>query len=194
MLQPLTIPLKQHMRMTGTQLYASTDNPSHPLQILHQPPARQPRSHPPHNTPASYYASTLQTIPPPTGNTSWRTHIHTTLTQQHLTTLPNNTILHAPPPLTDTTLEQHLTREDRVHLSRLRCGHHTAIPSYMHRIGQLNDPTCHLCNNTVGSVEHIILHCPAIQAHRVNHGIHTLEHLWESPEAAVAFLRDASII
>ena len=157
------IPLNQHMRMTGTQFYTSTEHPSHPLHHLRQPPARQSRSRPPHATPASYYASSLQSIPPPTGNTSWRTHIHTVFTQQHLATLPDNTILHAPAPPTDITLEQHLPREDRVHLSRLRCGHHTSIPSYMHRIGQLNDPTCHLCNHPEGSVEHILLHCPAIQ-------------------------------
>ena len=188
------IPLKQHMRMTGTQVFSSTQNPAHPLHHLRQPPARQPRRNPPHTTPAKYYTSSLQSIPPPTGNTSWRTQIHTTFTQQHLTTLPDNTILQAQAPHTDDALEQHIPRADRVHLSRLRCGHHTSIPSYMHRIGQLSDPTCDLCGNATGSVEHILLHCPAIQSHRDNHGIHALEHLWERPEEAIGFLRDASII
>ena len=188
------IHLEQHMRMTGTQIYTSTENPAHPLHHLRQPPAHHPRTNPPHVTPAKFFSSSLQSIPPPTGNTSWRTHIHTTITHQHLTTLSNNTILQAHPPSTDISLEQHLPRQDRVHLSRLRCGHHTSIPVYMHRIGQLDNPTCNLCNNAVGSVEHILLHCPAIQSHRDNHGIHALEHLWERPVEAIGFLRDASII
>ena len=77
---------------------------------------------------------------------------------------------------------------------RRHCGHHTAIPAYMHRIRQAPNPDCPHCNSAEGTIQHLILHCPALQVHRDLHHIHALEHLWERPEETVAFLRDASII
>ena len=180
--------------MRGTHIYTSTAHPSHPLHSLRSAPSRPPRRFPPHTTPAQFYQESLDSLPPLPNNVSLHTHIHTTFTQRTLDTFPPNTLLGAPPPITNTAREQHLPREDRVHLSRLRCGHHTSIPTYMHRIGLAPDPTCTHCNNAEGTVEHVLLHCPALQIHRDRHHIQALEHLWERPEEIVGFLRDASLI
>ena len=183
------------MRMRGTHIFSSTTHPSHSLHHLHQAPSRPPRrSRVPHTTPAKFYKDSLNSLPPLPDNTSLHSHIHTTLTRETLDTFPPNTLLGAPPPLANTLHEQRLPREDRVHLARLRCGHHTSIPTYMHRIGRAPTPTCVHCNSAVGTVEHVLLHCPALQIHRDRHHIHALEHLWELPEETVGFLRDASVI
>ena len=187
------LPLKQHMDMRGTHQYTSTAHPAHPLHHLRSAPTKTPRSRPPHKTPASYYTTHLNSLPPTPDDITLRTHIHTVYTRRAIDAFPPNTILGAPPPIIDTR-EQHLPREDRVHLARLRCGHHTSIPTYMHRIGRASTPTCVHCNSAVGTVEHVLLHCPALQLHRDRHHIHALEHLWELPEKTVGFLRDASVI
>ena len=179
--------------MRGAHQYTSTAHSAHPLHHLRSAPSKPPRPRPPHETPASYYTKHLASLPPTPEDTSLRTHIHTVYTRRTIDAFPPNTILGAPPPLI-TTREQHLPREDRVHLARLRCGHHTAIPTYTHRIGLAPASSCPHCNNAEGTVEHFLLHCPTLQAHRDTHHIHALEHLWERPEEAVGFLRDASII
>ena len=56
------------------------------------------------------------------------------------------------------------------------------------------DANCPRCDAVEGTAEHVLLHCPALQIHRDSHHIHSLEHLWERPEEAIDFLRDASII
>ena len=180
--------------MRGTHIYSSTEHPSHPLHSLRSAPSRPTRRFPPHTTPARYYQDSLASLPPSPPNTSLRTHIHTVFTQRTLDTFPPNSLLGVPPPPTSTPREQNLPRENRVHLAPLRCGHHTSIPQYMHRIGLAPEPTCVHCNSAVGTTEHVLLHCPALQIHRDSYHIHSLEHLWERPEEVVGFLRDASII
>ena len=187
------LPLKQHMDMRGTHQYTSTAYPAHPLHHLRSAPRKPPRSRPPHKTPASYYSAHLTSLPPTPDDITLRTHIHTVYTRRTIDAFPPNSILGAPPPLINTH-EQHLPREDQVHLARLRCGHHTSIPTYTHRIGLAPDSTCPHCDTAEGTVEHVLLHCPALQVHRDSHDIHALEHLWERPEEVVGFLRDASII
>ena len=191
------IPLEPHLRMRGTQFYSSTDHPSHPLHYLRQAPSRPPRSRPPHLTPARKYQASLDSIPPVPSNsdTALHTHIRTTLTRDALAAYPPNTLLQAhPPKIPPHTPEQRLPREDRVHLSRLRCGHHTSIPAYMHRIGQAPVSTCARCDSAEGTVDHILTHCPELQSHRDHHNINSLIHLWSYPEEAIGFLRDASIV
>ena len=192
--ETLVLPLKQHMRMRGTHIYTSTARPTHPLHHLRSAPARRPRAHPPHTTPAQFYQSELDSLPPAPENTSLRTHIHTVYTNRTLNTFPQNTLLGSTPPPLHTQREQHLPRVDRVHLARLRCGHHTSIPTYMHRIGRAPDATCPHCSDAEGTAEHVLLHCPTLQSHRDTHHIHALEHLWERPGDTIRFLRDASVI
>jgi len=176
------LPLEQHMLMRETRIYPSTDCPTHPLHHLRSAPARRQRARPPRTTVAKLYQQELDSLPPTPDNTSLRTHIRTVYTNRTLDTYPVNTILGTSPPHINTQAETHLPREDRVHLSRLRCGHHTAIPAYMYRIRQAPNPDCPHCNSAEGTIQHLILHCPALQVHRDLHHIHALEHLWERPE------------
>lgn len=60
-----------------------------------------------HNTTAAHFGSFYTTIPHPTDNTSMYKQIHT-----HFTALD---------------LADHRARGDRVHLLKLRCGHHVAL-------------------------------------------------------------------
>ena len=81
------------------------------------------------------------------------------------------------PPSIDPTLEQHMSREDRVHLANLRCVNHTSLPTYRHRIGLASDANCAFCQNIDGTPEHALLHCPALQSHRdTDHIQAALEH------------------
>ena len=188
------LPIRQHMRMRGTHIYTSTEHTNHPLHHLRSAPVRRPRPDPPHRTVAQLYQRELDSLPPLPDNTSLRTHIHTIYTQRTLDSAEPNTLLGTRPPPIDPTLEQHLPREDRVHLARLRCGHHTSLPKYRHRIGLAPDSRCDYCQAAEGSLEHVLLHCPALQPHRDAHHIQALEHLWERPGEVVGFLRDASVL
>jgi len=137
--ETLVLPLKQYMRMRGTHIYTSTGHPTHALHHLRTAPARRPRADPPHTTAAQYYQTELDSLPPIPENTSLRTHIHTVYTSRTLNSFPPNTLLGTTPPPLHIQREQHLPREGWVHLSRFRCGHHTAIPTYKHRIGRAPD-------------------------------------------------------
>ena len=184
------LPLKSHMDMRGTHAYTSTLSPTHPLHYM-QTPTHTARHI--HNTPAEHYRSLYQSLPPCPQRLSERAHIHRELTARPLLNAPPNTLLQSRPPLVDPS-EKSLKREERVHLSRLRCGHHTSLPTYMHRIGLAPDDTCTLCTQAEGSAEHVLLHCPTIQIHRDTHHIHSLEHLWTRPVEAMNFLYDAGIV
>ena len=188
------LPLDQHLRMRGTHIYSSTADPSHPLLHLRTAPARRPRAYPPHTTPAKFYQDLHDSLPPLPEGITLGTHIHTTFTQRAIATFPPNSLLGVPPPLVNRERERSLPREDRVHLARLRCGHHTSIPTYTNRIGLPTDSSCVYCQDAEGTVEHILLHCPELQLLRDNHTIQSLEHLWERPEEALAIFSDAALI
>ena len=176
--------------MRGTHFFTSTVDPGHPLHYMQTP--RTTRRHI-HNTPAAHYTSLYNTLPPTPDGTSLRRHIHTTFTERALEALPPNSLLGTrPPPISST--ENSLPRLDQVHLSRLRCGHHTAIPTYMHRIGLAPNDTCSLCGQSSGSMEHILLHCLTLHTHRATHNIHSLEQLWSHPREVLSFLRDSGIL
>ena len=180
--------------MTGTQIFTSTERPEHPLHHLRSAPARRQRAHPPHRTAAQFYQEELDSLPPLPDGISLRTHIHTEYTRRYLESTRPNSLLGTRPPPIDPALEQHLPREDRVHLARLRCGHHTALPSYRLRIALNQDATCVFCLAAEGSAEHVLLHCAVLQPHRDAHDINTLEHLWERPGEVINFLRSASVL
>ena len=113
-------------------------------------------------------------------NTSLRTHIHTQFTAASmLSQNPNSRLGRRPPPICEE--EETLSRVNRVHLTRLRCGDHPVLPSYTHRINLSDTDSCTLCNQAQGTLEHIILHCPHLDKHRDRYNIHTLYHLWTRP-------------
>ena len=175
-------------------MFSSTESPAHPLHHLRSAPARRSRARPPHLTPAMFYQRELDSLPPLPDNISLRTHIHTVYARESLEASQPNTLLGTRPPPADPALERLLSREDRVHLARLRCGHHMALPSYRHRIGLDRDPSCVYCLAAVGTVEHVLLHCAALRPLRDVHGVGALEHLWERPEEVMSFLRSAGVL
>ena len=184
------LPLRSHMDMRGTHAFTSTLSNTHPLHYM-QTPTHTARHI--HNTPAEHYRSLYQSLPPCPQGLSERAHIHRELTTAALGAASPNSLLRARPPPVDPS-EKALSREDRVHLARLRSGHHPAIPAYMFRIGRAQDDTCTLCSAAEGSVEHVLLQCPTAQQHRDAHHIHSLEHLWTRPVEVLNFLRDAGVV
>ena len=142
------------MDMRGTHFYTSTFDPSHPLHYM-QTERRTPRNiHTTpatniHTTPATHYKQHYDTLPPTPSNSSLRTHIHTTYTKRAIHSFrPNSLLGTRPPPVASS--EAVLPRPDRVHLSRLRCGHHPSLPSYMHRIGRAALDLCNFCSLAPG--------------------------------------------
>jgi len=182
--------LQDHMDMRGTHSYTSYTEPQHPLHYLtHDRPLHRHKR----DTPAHYYSNFYNTLPPTPRNTSLRTHIHTHFANRSIYSMQPNTILNSYPPPTSEE-EKTLSREERVHLSRFRCGHHPVLPSYMHRINLTDSDTCTLCNNAEGSLEHILLHCTHLQHHRNRYNIQSLEHLWTHPVEVCNFLQDGGVI
>ena len=184
------LPLSTHMDMRGTHQYTSSLDPTHPLHHTLTP--RHTARHI-HNTPAEHYTSLYNSLPPTPQGTSLRTHIHTHFTSVAIANLAPNNILGARPPEPNPE-ELALSREDRVHISRMRCGHHPALPSYMHRIGRAPSDLCSWCGREPGTLEHVLLHCTHLQQYRDIHDIHMLEHLWTRPARSINFLRTAGVI
>ena len=175
--------------MRGTHIYTSYTDNEHPLHYLTQD---RPRNRNIKKTPSQYYSHLYNTLPPKPRNISLKTHIHTHFTSVGmLSQNPNSRLGTYPPHINEE--EKTLEREDRVHLSRLRCGHHPVLPSYTHRIHLSDTATCTLCNQEEGTLEHIILHCPHLDTHRNRHNIHTLEHLWTHPVEVCNFLHDGGV-
>jgi hypothetical protein len=183
------LPIAEHMDMRGTQLFAATRSESHPLREALE------RRHTPrriHKTPADHYGAQYDELPPAPRNTTLRTHIHSTHTARALENLAPNSILGAPPPLIAGE-ESNLSRQDRVSLARIRCGHHPGLDSYKHRIGRAVADTCTRCLSGRGDAQHVLLHCVETQTQRAQHNIQSLEHLWTHPRNAAAFLRDVGL-
>ena len=110
------------------------------------------------------YTGLLSTLP----NTN--SHFHTNFTNIAIQKLSPNTIL-ATPPSDIHQPKLTLPREDRVHLSRLRCGHHLAQAKYHKRIDDSVDNACIYCHTTTHNLTHIITLCPALTHIRAQHNI-----------------------
>lgn len=87
-----------------------------------------------------------------------------------------------------------LPRETRVHLARLRCGHHPSLLTYQNRIDQRIDPTCRHCRTTPETISHLLEDCPSLSALRAAHGVDCTSHLWSCPVEAIDFLRSANLL
>lgn len=183
--------IKQHLDMRGTQFLASvinnTDSPCHYLHN-HPPTHRQIA-----NTPHRHYSNILNTMPQPANISHYKKHIHTQLTRQALNNQPHNKILNTPPPDISST-ETQLSRSERVHLTRLRCGHHQSLYTYKHRIDNTHTDLCPLCQVSPHTVTHLIVDCPNLAAIRQQHNITTTQQLWSDPVDVVHFLRGAGFL
>ena len=185
------LPMQTHLDMRGAQfLAAAINNPSHPCHYMqnHPPTPRQIVQ-----TPQRYYSHILSSIPPPQDNTSSHKHIHTHLTRTTLASAADNTVLgHPPPPISST--ETQLSRAERVHLARLRCGHHPSLHAYRHRIGLEDTDICPDCQAAPHTITHILLECPSWQSNRQHHNITSPLQMWEEPQQVVAFLREVGFL
>ena len=165
--------------MRGTQfLAAARANPDHPCHYMlaHQPTPRSIKT-----PPQALYTGLLNTILQHSSPS--HPHHFTNIAKQKLCP---NTILGTPPPEIHHS-EHGLPRADRVHLSRLRCGHHTALATYRKRSGDSVDEVCTHCNTRTHSLTHIMNHCPTL-THRAQYNIISPPGLWHSPANCLLFL------
>ena len=113
-------------------------------------------------------------------------HIHTHFTNISIQKLGSNTILGTPPPEIRHS-EHSLPRADRVHLSRLRCGHHTALATYRKRINDIVNEVCTHCHTSTHSPTQIMTHCPTLTHIEAQHYISSSLYLWRSTVNCLLF-------
>lgn len=84
-----------------------------------------------------------------------------------------------------------LPRNDRVLLSRLKCGHHKALPPYQHRLGNVPSDLCLRCLSAPATAEHVMASCPAIACGRLNHviTITLVRDLWKRQRDSINYLK-----
>ena len=151
--------------------------------LAHQPTPRSIKT-----TTQALYTGLLNTIPQHSS-----LHIHTHFTNVAIQKLGPNTILGTPPTEIHHS-ESALPRADRVHLSRLSCGHHTALATYGKRIDDSFDEVCVHCSTNTYSLTYIITHCPALTHMMAQHKISSPLDLWHSPSNCLFFLRGAGLL
>ena len=139
-------------------------------------------------TPQALYTGLLNTIPQHSSS-----YIHKHFTNIAIQKLGPNAIL-GTPPLEIHHSELALTRVDRVHLSRIRCGHHTAPATYRKRIDDSIEEVCTHCSTNTHSQAHIMTHCPTLTHTRAQHNISSPLDLWHSPANCFLFLRRAGFL
>ncbi|XP_076039876.1 post-GPI attachment to proteins factor 6 isoform X2 [Oratosquilla oratoria] len=83
---------------------------------------------------------------------------------------------------------------DRVHLARLRCGHHPALLSYQKRLDDRVVNSCPGCNTSPHTIQRIMEDCIIHNHARKQHNIHSIKDLWENPVSAVAFLGETGLL
>ena len=183
--------VRDHLDMRGTQfIAAASTNQHHPLHYMaqHPPTPRHIKT-----TPSTlYHTEILSSLPPRPPQTSFQKHIHTQITHRSIQALKDNTLLHARPPDIHPS-ESSLPREDRVHLARLRCGHHPALQSYQKRLDDAVGDACPGCNTSPHTIKHIMEDCTQHNQLRQQHNIHSIRALWESPTSAMAYLRGSGL-
>ena len=132
----LVLALQDHINMRGHNFEPQ------PVQILitHATTCLLPHQPTPYiikTTPQALCTGLLNTIPQHSSS-----HVHMHFTNITIQKLSPNTILGTSPPEMYHS-EQALRREDRVHLCRLRCGHHIALATNQKRIHDSVDEVTH---------------------------------------------------
>ena len=161
---------------------ANTDHPCHYM-LVHQPTSWTIKT-----TPQALYTGLLNIISQHSSSP-----IHTHCTSTAIQKLSPNTILGDPPPKIHHS-EHALPRADRVHLSRLCCGHQTALATYRKRIDDSVDEVCIHCNTNTYSLTNIMSHCSALTHIRAQHNISSPLDLWHFQGNCLSFLRGADLL
>ena len=121
-----------------------------------------------------------------TPSTDTSSHMRTNNTSIAIQKLAPNTILDTPPTEIHQSEHTPLLRADRVHLCRLRCGHHTALATYQKRIyDSVDEVYIHCSTNT---------HCPALTHIRAQHNISSPIDLWHSPAKCLLLISEADLL
>jgi hypothetical protein len=183
--------IKDHLDMRGTQLFASASCPGHPLEHLHHPAQGRRRSI--HSTPADYYGAQLAPVPPPPPGRTMCSWLHEFFVTRSLDAAPPNSLLQEAPPAIS-PVETSLPRSGRVHLARLRCGHHPALLAYQNRIRPEVAPTCRWCGAAPEEPVHLFTDCPELDGLRRMRNITSVRDLWENPVSSLALLREAGLL
>ena len=103
---------------------------------------------------ASVYGSLRAQIPSNPLSRTEHLWIHEHSVSQCLESAPQNTLLGASPPISESG--DQLPRADRVHLSRLQCGHHLSLHSYEDWVRPEVEPSCRWCGQDVESVSQLL--------------------------------------
>ena len=184
-LEAKLLPITSHTALHTSNFRYDTTHPDHPLNNLHYNPP------PPRLKKKSLFNNTdnLTTLHSPHHNEDHPSHktiaktiIHTHIVQQHLASIPNNSILHRPPPEIDKT-EQQLPRQTRRRLAQIRANKSPFLQSYLHHIDPISYPSpfCPLCE----VAEHDALHlfnCPHVPT------VLDPDSLWSNPVGAATLL------
>ena len=189
--ETMVLPLADHVDLRGTQLFSAASMVDHPLhEGLHNPVGTRRHIH---TTPSAHYTALRAMIPPLPPQRSESSWLHESFVARALAAAPSNNVLgEAPLPISPDELS--LPRQDRVHLARLRCGHHPALLSYENRLRPEVDPTCRWCGTTSETVSHIFQECEAVSGDRLAAGISSSRDLWTRPGVALGFLRSIGLV
>ena len=185
------LPLQHHVDMRGVQCFAAASLTDHPLhRPLHQPLGTRRHIH---TTPSDRYSQLSAQIPPLPPLRTERSWIHEFFVSRALSEAAPNSILgEAPPPINPDELS--LARGCRVHLARLRCGHHLGLHSYENRIRPEEDPNCRWCGSSPETISHLFGECPRLAGERGASGVGDPRDLWAAPSASLDFLRSIGVV
>ena len=79
-------------------------------------------------------------------------------------------------------IEDGMSREERVHLTRFRSGHHPDLRRWQVMVGRVDDPACRLCGEEEETAQHLWMRCPALEQARLQEQLgRGMEELVESP-------------
>ena len=125
------LPLKDYLKLRGTQMFSAAAAPEHALhEGLYNPVGTRRHIH---TTPSSHYTALRAMIPSLLLGRSESSWLHQNFVARALVSAPPYTLLgKASPPVNPDEADLH--RQERVHLARLRCGHHLALRSYEGRL------------------------------------------------------------
>ena len=177
------LPLKEHLRLHGSQLRQKATDPDHPLHRLTEqpPPPRLMKKTIFNNNDYTINKETEARLTDNDARQNLKT-IHSIIVQTHLNNRPPNKLLNRPPPEIDKT-EETLPHSTRRRLSQLRANKSPLLMTYLHKINEEDypSPTCPLCNSDDHDTGHLF-NCTEIPTDL------TMDSLWTDPVGAAALL------
>ena len=91
-------------------------------------------------------------------------------------------------------MRQTCINQERVHLARLRCGHHLALRSYESCLRPEVDPVCRLCGEGQETISHIFQECTQLAVERADAGVSNRRYLWDAPAVTLRFAGTIGLI